>query len=280
MKKITSFLVATLILTVLGTAVVTAEEQTDKRRAAFEEGFDKLLQNSRNDLGKPAVKETLAKSGETFEKFAISSVAVSTSTDGTTTACNLGVKVWFTLENGTCFNPVKRKMGVKEKFYVHLQSAVPVCVSLFQNYPESRPESKQVYPDKQYADSFKVIQAGVATRLPVVFEMDDDTRDEIMAMVVVRADAPNIQSSLSTQATSSVSTNNGVTTVTAQASASTAGTMKGLNDRVAKGEDAETKFSIAGPAATAPAASTVPNDVAFFMLGAGYAGQWQLTLKK
>ena len=282
MKKITSSFVAFFVMSFVWNIMVQAEEPVDGRRAAFERGFEQMLKNTAEGLTKPAVKETLEKGGksETFEKFAISSVAVATTSDTATTPCNLGVKVWFSLENGTCFNPVKRKMGVKEKFYVHIQSAVPVYVSLFQNYPESRPESKQVYPDKQYADSFKVIQAGVATRLPVVFEMDDDTRDEIMSMVVVRADAPNIQSTLSTQATSSVTTNNGTTTVTAQASASTAGTMKSLNDQVVKGEEKETKFSISGPAANAAAISTVPNDVAFFMLGAGYAGQWQLTLKK
>ena len=283
MKKITLLSVALLALIFTWNVTIHAEEQTDARRAAFEQGFEQMLKNTEEGLVKPAVKETLEKGGksETFEKFAISSVAVPTTTNSeTTTQCNLGVKVWFSLENGTCFNPIKRKMGVKEKFYVHVQSAVPVYVSLFQNYPESRPESKQVYPDQKYADSLKVLQAGVATRLPVIFEMDDDTRDEIMSMVVVRADAPNIQSTLTSQATSSVTTNNGTTTVTALASASTSGTMKSLNDQVVKGEEKESKFSISGPAANAATQSTVPNDVAFFMFGAGYAGQWQLTLKK
>jgi len=40
-----------------------------------------------------------------------------------------------------------------------------------------------------------------------------------------------------------------------------------------------TKFAIAAPTVAA-ATATVPNDVAFYMLGTGYAGQWQLTLKK
>ena len=283
MKKLTLLSVAILALIFSWNTAIRAEEQANERRAAFEQGFEQMLKNTEQGLAKPAVKETLEKGGqgEAFSKFAIASVAIPTTAgSGVTTQCNLGVKVWFSLENGTCFNPIKRKMGVKEKFYVHVQSAVPVYVSLFQNYPESRPESKQVYPDQKYADSFKVIQAGVATRLPVVFEMDDDTRDEIMSMVVVRADAPNIQSSLTSQATSSVTTSNGTTTVTAQASATTVGTMKGLNDQVVKGEEKEVKFSISGPAADAAVQSTVPNDVSFFMFGAGYAGQWQLTLKK
>jgi len=183
-------------------------------------------------------------------------------------------------EDGTCFNPIKRKMGVKEKFYIHVQAAVPVYVSLFQNYPDSQPASRQVYPDAQYPESFKAIQPEQATRLPVLFEMDDNTLDEIMSMVVVRADAPQIQSTLSTQATTSVTSTGGVTVVTAQATTGTAGTMKAINDGIVKGNDKEVKFIISGPVATTPAITPVPNDVAFYMLGAGFIGQWQLTLKK
>ncbi|HBT76282.1 MAG TPA: hypothetical protein DEB39_05000 [Planctomycetaceae bacterium] len=260
-----------------------SSQDVEARRAAFAQGFEQLMKNTEEGLAKPVVKEDLSKGGRGafVEKFAIAPVTVPTTTT-TTTACNLGVKVWFSLEDGTCFNPIKRKMRVKEKFYVHIQSAVPVYVSLFQNYPESRPESKQVYPDAKYPDTLKVIQAGVATKLPVAFEMDDDTRDEIMAMVVARADAPEIRSTLATQATTTVTTTDATTVVTAQATASTVGTMKSINDDlVGKGMDDPAKFAIAAPAVTTTTtATTVPNDVAFYMLGAGYVGQWQLTLKK
>ena len=268
----------------VGNFAIAADQETD-RRDVFAQSFEQLIKNAEQGLAKPAVQETFSKGNnetETFIKFAIASVAVpATTTSTATTNCNLGIKVWFQLENGTCFNPVKRKMGAKEKFYVHVQAAVPVYVSLFQNYPDSRPESKQVYPDTRYPDSFKAIQPGQSTRLPVLFEMDDDTRDEIMSMVVVRADAPQIQSTLSTQAVSTVtSSNTGTTVVTAQATATTAGTMKNINDTVTKGDEKDSKFIISGPAQTVATTSTVPNDVAFYMFGAGFVGQWQLTLKK
>lgn len=265
------------------TAALFAEDAAETRRQAFAKGFDQLLENTKEGLAKPVEKETYSKSGNdaAVGKFAIAPVTVPTTSATTTTVCNLGIKVWFSLEDGTAFNPIKRKMGVKEKFYVHIQSAVPVYVSLFQNYPESRPESKQVYPDAKYPETLKVIQAGQATRLPVPFEMDDDTRDEIMSMVVVRADAPQIQSTLSARSVSTVTNADGTTTVTAQATTRTLGTMKSINSEVAgKGTQDPVKFAIAAPAVTTPATTTVPNDVTFYMFGAGYAGQWQLTLKK
>lgn len=283
MKKWTCALLFALIAGFCSNGLFAQDQASNEtaRRDAFVKGFDQLLKNSEEGIAKPAVTELVSKDAgsESFSKFAIASVAVPVTTS-TTTQCNLGIKVWFQLENGTNFNPVKRKMGVKEKFYVYVQPAVPVYVALFQNYPDSRPESKQVYPDNKYPESFKVLAAGQATRLPVLFEMDDDTRDEIMSMVVVRADAPQIQTTLSTQAVTSVTTTGGVTTVTAQATATTAGTMKGINDTISEKDNAQSKFVISGPAATVATTTTVPNDVAFYMFGAGYIGQWQLTLKK
>jgi integrase len=63
-----------------------------------------------------------------------------------------------------------------------------------------------------------------------------------MSMVVVRADAPQIQSTLATQAVSTVTNTGGVTVVTAQATTATAGTMKSINDSLAgKGLDSPEK---------------------------------------
>jgi len=297
-KSFSTLLFAVIAAWAIITAPLFAQGDTESRRQAFVQGFEQLLKNTDDGLSKSVGSE----------KFAIAPVTVDN------TARNLGIKVWFTLEDGTAFNPVKRKMGVKERFYVHLQSAVPVYVSLFQNYPDSKPESRQVYPDTRYPETLKVIQAGAATKLPVPFEMDDNTLDEIMAMVVVRADAqiqtttaaPQGQtttvtttivsgtaapaSPATTPATTvttttpaaalTVASNDGVNTIVAQATPSTLGTMKSINDSLAgKTMEDPTKFAIAPPTVAATT-STVPNDVAFYMLGTGYAGQWQLTLKK
>ena len=285
MKKTVSMLMFAVLVGL--TTISFAQDDAETRWQDFAKSFGQLMKNTEEGLAKPTVQDSFMKGGssEVFQKFNIAAVSVPATPAAQPTPCNLGIKVWFSLEDGTCFNPTKRKMGVKERFYVHIQSAVPVYVALFQNYPESaQPESRQVYPDTRYPDSFKVLQAGQATRLPVAFEMDDDTRDEIMSMVVVRADAPQIQSTLTTTAVSTVtSPNTGQTVVTAQATASTAGTMKSINDQAnaetsaLKGTADSMKFVIAGPATVA---SAIPNDVAFYMFGAGFIGQWQLTLRK
>ena len=278
-----TFCITMFAVLVALTPTLFAEDAAEIRRQAFVNAFDQLVKNTENGLAKPAVKESFVKDGAStaFEKFNIPPVFVPTTSPTTPTACNLGIKVWFSLEDGTCFNPIKRKMGVKERFYVHIQSAVPIYVALFQNYPESRPESRQVYPDAKYPDTFKVIQAGQATRLPVPFEMDDDTRDEIMSMVVARADAPQIRPTLATAAVSTTTNTGGMIVVTAQATTEGIGTMKSINDDLAgEGMDNPVKFNIAAPSQTAIVTTVVPNDVAFYMFGAGFVGQWQLTLKK
>ena len=296
MKKTVSIMMLVLMFGL--TAISFAQDEAEPHRLAFAKGFGQLLKNTEEGLMKPAVTVALSKDGTggTFQKFNIAAVSVPTAQTttqtvaqttaqsvaqtATPTSCNLGIKVWFSLEDGTCFNPIKRKMGVKERFYVHIQSAVPVYVALFQNYPESdQPESKQVYPDAKYPETFKVLQAGQAVKLPVAFEMDDDTRNEIMSMVVVRADAPQIQSTLTAQAVSSVTSSDGTAVVTAQATASTDGIMKKINDQAASetGTTDSVKFAIAAPTTVT---TVVSNDATFYMFGAGFVGQWQLTLRK
>lgn len=232
--------------------------------------------------------------------------ATRTQTTTSSTTSKLGIKVWFELSDGTLVNPTKKRWDRKEKFYVHVQTAVPVYVSLYQNYPESRPTSRQIYPDAKYPESFKALQPGQSTRLPVMFEMDDDMRDEVMSMVVVRADWSGIQNGLTTQATASVTNQNGTAQVTAQVTATGSGTMKCINDRIVTKKDftaeetrevvqdasdkevemitkavneeaGQAKFQIVG---SSTATSRQPNEVCFYMFGAGNIGQWQLTIKK
>lgn len=240
------------------------------------------------------------------------SASMSGSTSGTSSSSSstmpssLGVRVWFELTDGTMFNPNKRKWSNKEQFYIHIQTSVPIYVSLYQNYPDSRPASRQIYPDKKYPEGFKVLQPGQSTRLPVLFETDDDLRTEIMSIVVVRADWTGIQTGLSTPATTSVVNNEGKPTITAQVTYRGAGTMKCLNDRAVINQDltAEQTKEIVSSIDDAEAAalsktvneeaenlqlkvseseketSNVPEDVCFYMFGAGNVGQWQLTIQK
>lgn len=229
-----------------------------------------------------------------------------TQTTTSTSPSKIGIKVWFELADGTLVNPTKKEWKPRERFYIHVQTAVPVYVALFQNYPDSRPTSRQIYPNAKYADSFKALQPGQATKLPVLFEMDDDMRDEIMSMVVVRSDWEGIQNGLTSQATASVVNNNGTSQVSAQVTTRGVGTMKSINDTavtkekttvdevkgsieglsekeaesIAKAVNAASenvKFQIVG---SDVASSKQPNDVCFYMFGTGNVGQWQLTIKK
>ncbi len=240
-----------------------------------------------------------------------SQTSTTTSTTPAQTApvddAQIAVKVWFELPDGTCVNPGKKKWGAKEQFYVHVEAAVPVYVALFQNYPESRPTTRQIYPDKNYSDSFKALQPGQGTKLPVLFEMDDDMRDEIVSMVVVRADWEGIQNGLTAQATASVTaTNDGAQQVSAQVTTSGVGTLKCVNERMATNKDlsaSDAKSLVKGLSDKNAAAvckavngaaslakfkiveatkttSETPDDVCNYMFGAGYVAQWQLTISK
>ena len=214
MKRVISRrnVLALLALCVLwGTSAAYAESNAQKSRAVCEQAFAQLTRNAQM-----AVREANLSKGGT-SKFNIACVEIPVGTpSGTQTdsqkpadgedltvvkpnttkpvdpapvvTADLGIKVWFELQDGTLVNPIKHRWGSKERFWIHIQTAVPVYVALFQNYPESRPASRQVYPDQAYPESFKPLAANETTRLPVLFEMDDDMRDEIMSMVVVRSD--------------------------------------------------------------------------------------------
>lgn len=254
------------------------------------------------DVQVPASSNNVSMSGSASTSSGVSGSSSSTSS----IASSLGIKVWFELSNGTMVNPTRKKWDNKEKFYIHIQTSVPVYVSLYQNYPDSRPVSRQIYPDKKYPEGFKVLQPGQSTRLPVLFETDDDMRDEIMSLVVVRADWTGIQSGLSTPATSSVVNSEGKPTITAQVTSRGAGTMKCINDRFVtqksispadtqenvSGLDAQEAQSLAETVNEEVAlakmstqdsdtiSSRIPDDVCSYMFGAGNVGQWQLTIKK
>jgi len=102
----------------------------------------------------------------------------------------LGIRIWFQLDKDKKYvNPVKHRWSPKERFHIFVEAAVPVQIHLFQNYPDDRPPSKVVYPDEKYPETFATVLPGKPYELPVLFEMDDDLRKEIVSMVVARADA-------------------------------------------------------------------------------------------
>ncbi|EMI53517.1 hypothetical protein [Rhodopirellula sallentina] len=106
----------------------------------------------------------------------------------------ISVKVWGQLVNpngtpGPYVNLTKHKWERKQRFHLWLDTAVPLQLSFFQNYPEGRPKSKQISPDPQFPSTFSTIMPGAPYKFPVMIEMDDDLRDEQMSIILVRADA-------------------------------------------------------------------------------------------
>lgn len=185
-----------------------------------------------------------------------------------------GIAVWFQLENGRYVNPVKHRWDPEERFHIWIEPAVPVTISLHQNYPEDRPPSRQVYPDAEFPKTFMSFPAGRSSKLPVRFKMDDDLRNEIMSMVVVRTDCVDLPlNKIDGDGTSGP----GGTLRTAAAKFTEWNDEALLNNTI-RGENS--RFDIVGPGANKPEFSDRPEDVQFFMLGVGSSHQFQLTLFK
>ncbi len=96
----------------------------------------------------------------------------------------IAVKIWFTDERGRPYNPELHKFGVREPFHIWVESNFDVQFALFQNYPEDRPATKQVYPNPQDPRSNSILRGRTPVKVPGVFYMDRDLRNEIVSIVV------------------------------------------------------------------------------------------------
>ncbi len=307
MKNMWKFSILSTILLAGNIAGIAIADDAPSIRDLSEKAFEQLTINSNEALSiQVKAKESGVKSAV---KFRIKDVEIplrandSEKNSTSKISSDLGIKIWFELIDGTLINPTKREWKASERFYVHIQSAVPVYVGLFQNYPDSDPLSHQLYPDRKYTESFRAIQPGQAAKLPAFFEMGENSEKEIMSMVVVRFDWEGIQNGLTTRAIDSITPN---AKVGAQVTEIGTGTMKSINEAVLSSKDItkeriqenikniskneaekiskavnkavkNTKFRIIG---SKTPASDNPNDVCFYMFGTGDVGQWQLTLKK
>lgn len=292
-----------------------AADNNSSVRADADNAFMQLTLNSKKAL-KAALNRSKDLDARDLDangaKFRIESVADPTSEESADVAqaeVETGVKVWFELSDGTKINPLKHEWSARERFYIYVEAAAPVYVWLFhekQTDKSSAEQSTQIYPDERYPNSVKAIQAGRKTRLPVRFEMDDDSNDEIMSMVVVRADWEGIQSGLTSQAVASVvKDENGSAVVEAEIDQEAHGTLKCLNARVSAkknldvksvkklvkglGDDEaqkiaddvnsleSVKFRISEPTVEE---SDEVEDVCFYMFASQKVGHWRLTIKK
>lgn len=280
-------------------------------RSNSEDAFMELTLNSQKAL-KAAMKTREKSLGDGAAKFKIASVpdpTVEESDEVAQEEMQTGVKIWFELADGTKVNPLKRQWNAKEKFYIYVEAASPVYVWLFHETPAQKgkpAQSAQIYPDKRYPKSVNAIQPGRKTALPVEFEMDDDDEDEIMSMLVVRADWEGIQDGLTKPAIASVSADaNGRPVVNAKVDENAYGTLKCLNARVASEKELDVKgvkklvddandkeakaiadrvnaidsakFRVSEPLVDE---SDEDEDVCFYMFSAQKVGHWLLKIQK
>ncbi len=291
-----------------------ADDDLAELRSDAQAAFHRLSANA-SDALKRAMKD--CGKGAASAKFKIAKVEDPTldaaaNEEIENTEDQLAIKIWFTLASGVKINPIEHNWSPKEKFYVHLEATAPVYVSLFHDDPNQKQGFKQsrlVYPDSRYQNNVKPIQACVQTQLPVLFEMDDNSTEELMSMVVVRADWPGIQNDLTSQATSSIANENGVYRVTSELVASAEGTLTCLNARAAStkplalrdvkncvesvGQEIDDKkarsiakhvnaidspkFRIVQPLTDE---STDVDEICFYLFSSQQVGQWQLKITK
>ncbi|MCA8983776.1 MAG: hypothetical protein R3C12_21315 [Planctomycetaceae bacterium] len=206
--------------------------------------------------------------------------------DGSKKPFHCGIAVWFQLENGRYVNPTKHRWNPGERFHVWIEPAVPVTISLHQNYPDDRPPSKQVYPDARYPKTFRDFRAGERSKLPVRFRMDDDLRDEIMSMVVVRCDSGALPIHMKGQANlndDDDTSNTGTSGIGAVLRNTVELQTRFNNEAFAQDtiNGQNSRFVIIGPdKPDCPEISDDFRDVQFFMFGDGFHHQFQITLKK
>ncbi|MDR1384706.1 MAG: hypothetical protein LBJ67_12810 [Planctomycetaceae bacterium] len=194
MKRIVSF-VAVFLFAAAGIAFAQdapdANDVGDLDRDAAIKAFAELSENAQKGLTAP---NALVKGDDGTSKFAaIAPVDVPLANgSGAVAGCNNAVKIWFELTDGRYVNPKAYHFAPNEVFYVHVLSAVPVYVTLYQNYPGVS-QSKRAYPDGRFPNSFRSLKPGEGTRLPVAFQMDANYADEYMSVVVTRADWEGIR---------------------------------------------------------------------------------------
>lgn len=261
---------------------------------------------SRQEVAK-AFQELLV-AGEASYAQSISDQKVSVTDASVTVAsvsCQTGIKIWFKLEkDGSFINPTLRRWDPNDQFQIYILTPVPVYVALFQNYPEDRPATKQILPDKHYPATFCAVPPGRPYCLPVRFKMDNDMRNEILSFVISRIDEPRIGGTRIVSATAIAATENSVAGATATVTvpdianrtdppsissssfAGASGVLMGpSNDGKASaffaGQDLNkeaAKVSIVNSSTTASA--TTIDEIATYVLGAGKTAQFQMTLHK
>jgi hypothetical protein len=211
MKKFLT-LAAVLLLATANSVFAEAPVKTFQHldRATAERAFEQLTRNAQRGLLAPnaVVQSKFVAIEDIFfnvspistetggDEIGDDKTADETSNDGNASVwqpfnipIKTGMRVWFELENGTLINPNVYRFSPGEKFFVHVESAVPVFVTLFQHFPHAEgKEPIMRHPDQRFQSSFHILNPAVSTKLPIKFAMDDNYKAEYMSIIVAGAD--------------------------------------------------------------------------------------------
>jgi hypothetical protein len=211
----------------------------DLDRDAAIKAFTQLSENVKKDLSSP---DAVVKGDDGTTKFrVIAPVDVPlASGSGTVSGCTNAIKVWFELSDGRFVNPKYYRWAPNEIFYVHVQTAIPVYVTIYQNYPGIS-QSKRAYPDDHFPDSYRIVKPGTDTRLPVAFQMDGNHNTEYMSIVVTKADWEGVSVVAPQSAAVAVAVARADSSSASAVASAYTGVVKGAAD--ISSESALTKFS-------------------------------------
>lgn len=102
--------------------------------------------------------------------------------------CKIAVRFWFVLKNGRIVDPVRYRWKPNERFDIHVESCVPLELSIWQNYRDRR-SSVMVYPLLGKIATYSTTLPGRKYELPVDFIMDNDLDNEEISFVLIRSDS-------------------------------------------------------------------------------------------
>lgn len=171
---------------------------TNVDRQELDTAFDSLKQGALNalELDGAATKETTVQTKDGPSKVQIvgpCQIPPGPLLPQCPQPVQLGVKIWAQLidqagNEGPFVNLTKYKWSPNQRFYLWLETAVPIQMAFFQNYPEGILPSRQITPDERFPETFGTIMPGRPHRFPVLLAMDDNLINEQVSIVVVRAD--------------------------------------------------------------------------------------------
>jgi hypothetical protein len=191
MKKFLAFTILLLLATASGVFAETPVKTYQLLdRVVAEKAFEQLTKNAQQGLLAPnaVVQSKFAAIEDT--DLPLPPTAGTGGDQPGSIPVQTGIKVWFErAKDGKLINPRVYRFSPGENFFVHVEAAVPVFITLFQNFP--RKEGKdpvQQYPVQRFPSSYRILNPAESTKLPVKFALDDNNEAEYVSIVVARAD--------------------------------------------------------------------------------------------